>query len=73
MSDQPLDLRRALQIIRRHRIQVGAVTAVGLLLGIGYAVANPPLYNSQALVVIPLATSAAGQAPTSARRPVVRD
>jgi capsular polysaccharide biosynthesis protein len=65
MSDQPLDLRRALQIIRRYRIQVGAVTAVGLLLGIGYAVANPPLYNSQALVVIPLATSAAGQAATS--------
>ena len=65
MSDQPLDLRKALQIIRRHKIQVGAVTAVGLLLGIGFAVAKPPLYNSQALVVIPLATSAAGQAPTT--------
>ena len=62
MSDQPLDLRKALRIVRRHKIQVGAVTALGCLLGTGYAVAKPPLYSSQALVVIPLATSAAGQA-----------
>jgi capsular polysaccharide biosynthesis protein len=65
MSDQPLDLRKALQIIRRHKILVGVLTALGLLLGAGYAVALPPPYTSQALVVIPLSTAAEGQGPTA--------
>jgi capsular polysaccharide biosynthesis protein len=65
MSDQPLDLRKALQIIRRHKILVGVLTALGLLLGAGYAVALPPPYTSQALVVIPQGTAADGQAPTA--------
>ncbi len=65
MSDQPLDLRKALRIVRRHKIQVGAVTALGLLLGTGYALAMPPLYQSQAVVVIPLSTAAEGQPATT--------
>jgi capsular polysaccharide biosynthesis protein len=65
MSDQPLDLRKALQIIRRHKILVGVLTALGLLLGTGYAVALPPPYTSQALVVIPQGTAAEGQAATT--------
>ncbi len=65
MSDQPLDLRKALQIIRRHKMLVGVLTALGLLLGAGYAVALPPPYTSQALVVIPQSTAAEGQAATT--------
>lgn len=66
MSDQPLDLRKALQIIRRYKILVGSLAALGLLLGGGYAVAKPPPYSSQALVVIPLSTgSGSGQGTTT--------
>ena len=65
MSDQPLDLRKALRIIRRHKILVGVLAALGLLLGAGYAVALPPPYTSQALVVIPQSTAAEGQAATT--------
>jgi capsular polysaccharide biosynthesis protein len=65
MSDQPLDLRKALQIVRRHKIQVGALAVLGLVLGGGYAVAKPPPYSSQALVAIPLSTSASSQQATT--------
>lgn len=54
MSEQPLDLRRAAQILRRHRAVVGIITALGLLVGAGYTVMfNPPMHASDALVVLP--------------------
>lgn len=55
MSGQALDLRRSAQIVRRHRILVGAVTALGLLAGAGYAVYKPPMLTSDTLVVVPYA------------------
>jgi capsular polysaccharide biosynthesis protein len=42
-----------MQILRRHRKTFGAITLLGLLLGISYAVLNPPMISSSALVVIP--------------------
>jgi capsular polysaccharide biosynthesis protein len=52
MSDQTLDLRRSLQIIRRHLAVVGILTAVGCIAGAGYTVRSPPLLTSNALVVL---------------------
>lgn len=54
MSEQPLDLRRSLQILRRHLTAIGIVAAVGLLAGAGYTAAfNLPMHASEALVVLP--------------------
>ena len=53
MSEQALNLRRPAQIVRRHRILVGVVTALGLLMGVAYSVLTPPMLTSTALVVLP--------------------
>jgi capsular polysaccharide biosynthesis protein len=57
MSEQALDLRRSVQIVRRHKILVGAVAALGLLAGAGYSVRYSPMPASQALVVLPPSAS----------------
>jgi capsular polysaccharide biosynthesis protein len=46
MSGQALDLRRSAQIVRRYRV----------LGGIGYALLDPPMVTSSALVVLPVST-----------------
>ncbi|HEX4091646.1 MAG TPA: Wzz/FepE/Etk N-terminal domain-containing protein [Trebonia sp.] len=65
MSEQGTNLRQAMQIVRRHRILVSAVAVVGLIAGVAYSEAKPPLQTSEALVVIPQTagqtTSSAGQ------------
>ena len=53
MSEQTLDLRRSLQILRRHYILIGVFAALGLFAGAGYAVLNPPMLASTALVALP--------------------
>ncbi len=53
MSEQALDLRRSVQIVRRHRILVGIVASVGLLGGAAYTAVHPPMLQSKALVVLP--------------------
>lgn len=53
MSQQGLDLRRAVRILRRHKILVGAVIVLGTLAGAAYAELNPPMLTSTALVVLP--------------------
>ena len=60
MSQQAMDLRRPLHIVRRHRVLVGIVAALGLLAGAAYAWLHPPLVNSTALVVLPQAVQSAG-------------
>ena len=52
MTEQALDFRRFWQIIRRHRLIVGAAAVFGLVAGGGYAVLRPPLLTSSALVEI---------------------
>jgi capsular polysaccharide biosynthesis protein len=59
VSDQPLDLRRSMQVIRRHWIAVGLVTLVGLGAGAGYTELKPPMQSSYVLVQLSTATSAA--------------
>jgi capsular polysaccharide biosynthesis protein len=59
MSQQALDLRRSVQLVRRHRLLVGSMVALGLLAGGAYAVLNPPLVTSTALVLLPQTGQAA--------------
>ena len=53
MSQERLDLRRSIRIVRRHKILMGSVVALGLLAGGAYAVLNPPMVTSTALVLLP--------------------
>jgi capsular polysaccharide biosynthesis protein len=53
MSQQAMDLRRSMQIVRRHRVLVGIVIAIGLFAGGAYSVLHPPMLTSTALVVLP--------------------
>jgi capsular polysaccharide biosynthesis protein len=53
MSEQALDLRRSAQIVRRHKILVGVIAALGIVAGAGYAVHKPPMLTSGTLVVVP--------------------
>ena len=62
MSGQALNLRRLGQIVRRHKILVGVVTALGLFMGVAYSVLTPPALTSTALVVLPQAVQSAASA-----------
>ena len=53
MSQQALDLRRSVQIVRRRKLLVGIMVALGLLVGGAYAVLYPPMVTSTALVLLP--------------------
>jgi capsular polysaccharide biosynthesis protein len=53
MSQQGLDLRKFVQIVRRHKLVIGVPLALGLLAGGSYAALNPPKLTSQALIVLP--------------------
>jgi capsular polysaccharide biosynthesis protein len=57
MSQQALDLRRSMKIIRRHRRVVGIAALLGLLAGGALAVLYPPRLTAQALVVLPQSAS----------------
>ena len=50
MSQKALDLRRSMQIVRRHKVLVGIVVVLGILGGAAYAVLKPPMLTSTALV-----------------------
>ena len=65
MSQQALDLRRSIQIVRRRKKLFGAVVTLGLLAGAAYAVLKPPMLTSTALVVLPQAASQSAQAGAS--------
>ena len=61
MSQQSLDLRRSIQIVRRHKLFMGIMVALGILAGGAYAVLQPSTVTSTALVLL----SQAGQAAQS--------
>jgi capsular polysaccharide biosynthesis protein len=60
MIQEPLDFKRALQLVRRHKIIVSAAAVLGLLGGVALAMLRPPLLNSQALVWLPSSTRGVG-------------
>jgi capsular polysaccharide biosynthesis protein len=61
MSQQPLNLRKAIVIIKRFKAIVGLVAALGLLIGVGYTLLNPAGVSSTAIVSLP---SSVRSAPT---------
>jgi capsular polysaccharide biosynthesis protein len=67
MSQQVLDLRRSVQIVRRRKGLVAIVVALGLLAGGAYAAVYPPMLTSTALVVLPLAVQNAQAGGTPAQ------
>ena len=68
MSQQALDLRRSVQIVRRHKVLVGVMVALGLLAGGAYAALNPPMLTSTALVLLPQSAQAAQGAAADRQR-----
>jgi capsular polysaccharide biosynthesis protein len=53
MSDQPLDLRRSLHLLWRHKFVVAIFVVLGLAAGIGLTLLRPVMLTSTALVVLP--------------------
>ncbi len=58
MSEQALDLKRFLQIVRRHWLVVCVFAVLGLAAGGGYAALHPPALSSTALVQVAFPQSA---------------
>ncbi|MGH3265529.1 MAG: hypothetical protein ACRDNS_26445 [Trebonia sp.] len=53
MGQEPLDLRKSITIIKRLRVIVGLVAALGLLVGAAYGVLRPPGVSGTAIVSLP--------------------
>jgi capsular polysaccharide biosynthesis protein len=53
VSAQQLDVKKSWQAIRRHRLIVAAVAAIGLLGGIAYGFVAPAMHTATSLVVLP--------------------
>jgi capsular polysaccharide biosynthesis protein len=56
MSDQPLDLKRSLRIVGRHKVIVGVVAVLGAVAGVAGALLSPPMVSSNVSVILPVAT-----------------
>jgi capsular polysaccharide biosynthesis protein len=56
MIHEPLDFKRALKLVRRHKIIVLSAAMLGLLAGVAFAALRPPMLSSQAWVVLPPST-----------------
>jgi capsular polysaccharide biosynthesis protein len=69
MSQQALDLRRSVQIVRRHKRLFGAFVVLGLLIGAAYAVVEPPMLTSSALVLLPQSFAQSEQSSSSGSSP----
>jgi capsular polysaccharide biosynthesis protein len=66
VSQQALDLRRSLQVVRRHKILIGIALAVGLVAGGAYAELHTPTLTSTALVLLPQSLAATSGATATA-------
>jgi capsular polysaccharide biosynthesis protein len=53
MSEQVLDLRRSMRIVRRHKVIVIVAAVLGLLAGVAFTVLRPPMLTSESVVVLP--------------------
>ncbi|HTX27474.1 MAG TPA: Wzz/FepE/Etk N-terminal domain-containing protein [Streptosporangiaceae bacterium] len=59
MSQETLDLRRSIRIMRRRKFLIATTAALGLLVGGAYAVLTPPKVTSTALVLLSQSSQAA--------------
>ena len=71
MSGQALDLKRSARIVWQHKVLVGIVTALGLLVGVGYTALNPSAYLSSALVAFSPTANIASQTAIVTSGPVL--
>jgi capsular polysaccharide biosynthesis protein len=78
MSQKALDLNRSALIVRQHKILLGIVVALGIVVGGAYAVLNPPILTSTALIALPQsplssqpAATAGGTDPYTATQEVI--
>ncbi len=64
MTEQPLDFKSSIGILRRRRVPVACLGALGLCGGIAYGLLRPPMPGAVALVILPPSTATANGAPT---------
>lgn len=69
MSEQVLDLRGTLNLLRRQRRTVAVFAVIGALVGAGVTLARPPRYQATALVLVPSASSPSGSSPIGSLAP----
>ncbi|HEX6522235.1 MAG TPA: hypothetical protein VF070_19845 [Streptosporangiaceae bacterium] len=55
MTEQPLDFRMSMRILKRHPAVVGLITVLGIVAGVACTLVSPPMYASYALVALPAA------------------
>jgi hypothetical protein len=60
MNQQPSDVPKFVQILGRYRTLIGLTAALGVLVGALFAVLNPPVFTSQAMVILPASDCPAG-------------
>src|SRR4051812_1824705 len=73
--NEPLDFKRAVQAVRRHKIIVGGAVLLGFLAGAGWTILSPPMLTSQAGVALPPTTrgGVATQVVFAGSEPVLAD
>jgi capsular polysaccharide biosynthesis protein len=58
VSAQQLDVKKSWRAIRRDRLLIVAIALIGLVAGIAYAFAQPPMHTATSMVVLPPPLSA---------------
>lgn len=53
MSQQPMNLRRVFEFIRRNKGVVGGAIGIGLIVGAAFGSFNPPVLTGSTLVILP--------------------
>ena len=71
MDGQALDLKRSAQIVWRLKWLVTAIVVLGFLGGAVYTVLSPPIYQSRAVVALPLSADINNQAALVTSKPVL--
>jgi capsular polysaccharide biosynthesis protein len=58
VSAQQLDVKKSWRAIRRDRLLIVAIASIGLVAGVAYAFAQPPMHTATSMVVLPAPPSA---------------
>lgn len=58
MTSQPMNMRRAIGVVRRNKTLIGVTAAIGLLAGAAYGAISPPMQAAEAMVVLPVGSPA---------------
>lgn len=58
MTSQPMNMRRAISVVRRNKTLIGVAAAIGLLAGAAYGAISPPRQAAEAMIVLPVGSPA---------------